>query len=199
LEVWVLLTVAGWTVAGIATALAVREHQVTTRLAVFGGLTPVSGPGVEVVLSDATGPLHLGESPNLALVQDSDLLLLEMTLWYGGARAVAINGARLTARSTILSAGPTVLIDGQRIVGPFHVLAVGDPALLRAVLMTHGGLVEQLRESGLRVQITPRQYLTVPAWTLKGDISAAPTERLVGDGSVWSAEFDMSERNARAT
>ena len=124
-----LLAVAGWIVAGIAGASAVRAHQEIWRTAALAGLTPVSGPGVEVTLSDSTRALAPAENPSEALVQDSDLLLLEMMLWYGGARAVAVNGVRITAETTIISSGPTVVVDGHRMVAPFHVSAVGVGAV----------------------------------------------------------------------
>jgi hypothetical protein len=160
--VWVVLAVAGWATAAAVAAVAVRTDQAARRLAVEAGMTPVAGPGVEIVLSDATRQLRPGENPSVALVQDSDLVFLNMMLWYGGARAVAINGQRITARSTITSSGPTIVIDRRRVVGPFHIVAVGDPHVLGGVLDTRGGFVERMRESGLGVQVKTRSTLTVP-------------------------------------
>jgi uncharacterized protein YlxW (UPF0749 family) len=160
---WLLLAVLGWGVAGAATFGAVHEYQMASRLSALAGLTPVSGPGIEVVLSDATRALPAGEDPNAALVQDSDLFFLTMMLWYGGARAVAINGQRVTAQSTITSSGPVILLDGHRLVGPFHVTAVGDPEVLRGVLEARAGFAERMRASGLGVEIDARPHLVVPA------------------------------------
>lgn len=167
MALWILLAVLGWSVAGAAAFAAVREYQVVGRLSALAGLTPVSGPGIEVVLTDATHALPAGENPSLALVQDSDLFFLTMMLWYGGARAVAINGQRVTAQSTITSSGPAVLLNGHRLVGPFHVVAVGDPDVLRGVLDARGGFVERMRESGLGVEIHTRRHLVVPARNLE--------------------------------
>jgi uncharacterized protein YlxW (UPF0749 family) len=161
--VWMLLAAAGWTAAGVASVAAVRAYQAAGRLAVEAGRTPVRGPGVEIVLSDATRPLRPGENPSLALVQDSDLIFLNMMLWYGGARAVAINGERITPQTTITSSGSTLLINRRRLVGPFHVVAVGDPQVLRGVLETRGGFVERMRESGLGVRVATRPDLVIPA------------------------------------
>jgi uncharacterized protein YlxW (UPF0749 family) len=162
---WMLLAVAGWIFAGIVGVSAVRVHQETARMAVLAGLTPVSGAGVEVTLSDSTRALAPAENPSEALVQDSDLLLLEMMLWYGGARAVAVNGVRITAETPIISSGPTVVVDGHRMVAPFQVSAVGDQRLLQGVLQTRGGFLDRMRESGLGVQVVARSYVTVPATT----------------------------------
>jgi len=160
-----VLAVAGWVAAGFAGASALWAHQETARIAVLAGLTPVSGPGIEVTLSDSTRALAPAENPSEALVQDSDLLLLEMMLWYGGARAVAVNGVRITAETSIISSGPTVVVDGHRMVAPFRVSAVGDQRLLQGVLQTRGGFLDRLRDSGLGVQVTARSYVAVPAAT----------------------------------
>jgi uncharacterized protein YlxW (UPF0749 family) len=152
----------------VASIVSIREGQVLQKVAAQAGLTPVSGPGVEVLVSDAPGGMKPGENSNMALVQDSDLIFLNMMLWYGGARAVAINGERITAQSTITSSGPVILVNQRRLVGPFHIVAVGNPQVLRGVLETRGGFVERMQQGGLGVQVTPRQRLTVPA----GDSSA---------------------------
>jgi len=161
--VWVLAALVGWVAAATAYTYAVSAQRAAARMASFAALTPVSGPGVEVVLADSTRVPSPGDNPSELLVQDSDLMFLEMTLWYGGAEAVAVNGVRITAKTTITSAGPTIVVDGHRLVGPFHITAVGDPKLLRSVLMTREGYVARLREMGLNVQIIDRPRLTVPA------------------------------------
>jgi uncharacterized protein YlxW (UPF0749 family) len=80
-----------------------------------------------------------------------------------GPRAVAINGERVTAATTITSSGPAILINGRRFVGPFDVAAVGDPRVLQGVLETRGGFAERARDSGLGLLISVRPAITVPA------------------------------------
>ena len=165
---WVLLAVAGWGLAGVGLVGAVRAHLAASRLAALGGLTPVEGSGVEVMIADGDRVVRAHENPRVVLVQDGDLVFLNMMLWYGGAVAVAINGERITAQSTITSSGPTLLINGRRVVGPFQVLALGDPEVLRGVLEARGGVVDRMRGAGLRVDIVTRAGLTVPAATPGG-------------------------------
>ncbi|HLN12464.1 MAG TPA: DUF881 domain-containing protein [bacterium] len=161
--IWMAVALSGWAAAWAAYSHTLSAQQSAARMASIAGLTPVSGPGVEVVLSDSTRALAPGDSPSELLVQDSDLVFLEMALWYGGAEAVAVNGVRITAKTSIVSAGPTIVVDGHRLVGPFHITAVGDPRLLRGVLMTREGYAARLREFGLNLQIVDRPHLTVPA------------------------------------
>lgn len=163
LTLWVLVALAGWGAAGAGVAAVMRAHQASSHLAALSGLTAVQGAGIEVVVTDSVARGR--GSPSVVLVQDGDLVFLNMMLWYAGARAVAINGERITAQSTITSSGPTVMINGRRMVGPFQVLAVGDPDVLRGVLEARRGVVDRMRDAGLRVDIVTRGILTVPAAT----------------------------------
>lgn len=101
--------------------------------------------------------------PNQAVVTDGDLILLNMLLWYGGARAVAINNQRITALTTITSSGPVILINGTRTVGPFRIMALGDPETLKGVL-TEAGLIEQMRGAGITVSMSAQPALQIPPW-----------------------------------
>ncbi|HEV2439114.1 MAG TPA: DUF881 domain-containing protein [bacterium] len=159
----VLLAAAGWGFGAAGISMAVHEHERAGQYAALAGFTPVYGPGVGVTLSDSNRAVPPGSNPSTALVQDSDLTFLVMMLWYGGARAIAINGERVTTLTTITSSGPTLLINGHRQVGPFEVVAVGDPRVLRGVLETQGGFAERMRQSGLGVRISPHSAITVPA------------------------------------
>jgi len=98
---WAVFALAGWWVAGLAVAVVVRDHQATSHLVALAGFTPIPGPGIEIMLTDSTTTPRSDGNANAMLVQDGDLILLNMMLWYGGARAVAINGERITAQSTI--------------------------------------------------------------------------------------------------
>lgn len=160
---WILLAAAGWGAAAAAVSVAVHEHRRAAVFAARGGFTAVSGPGVAVTLSDSSRAIPAGTNPSTSLVQDSDLTFLIMMLWYGGARAIAIDGERVTTLTTITSSGPTLLIDGRRLVGPFEVVAVGDPTVLRGVLETRGGFADRMRQSGLGVRISAHSAMTIPA------------------------------------
>ena len=160
---WILLAAAGWGLAAAGVSVAVHEHQRAAEYAALGGFTAVSGPGVGVTLSDSNRAIKPSDNPSTALVQDSDLTFLVMMLWYGGARAIAINGERVTTLTTITSSGPALLINGRRLVGPFEVVAAGDPWVLRGVLETRGGFADRMRESGLGVRIKAHRAITVPA------------------------------------
>lgn len=178
---WVLLAVVGWATAAAIAGVAASEWRKAEQIARLAGMTAVSGRGVEMTLIDSRQPAGVGPSRpaglpakatphptqapqlNQAVVTDGDLILLNMLLWYGGSRAVAINNQRITAQTTITSSGPVILINGTRTVGPFRVTALGDPETLKGVL-AEAGLIEQLRGAGITVSISAQPALQVPPW-----------------------------------
>jgi uncharacterized protein YlxW (UPF0749 family) len=93
------------------------------------GLGEVRGDGVSVRLADAPAPVDpvtgkpSGSNPGLVL--DRDLQDVVNELWRDGAEAIAINGQRLTATTTIRAAGGAILVDFRPISGPYQVSAIG--------------------------------------------------------------------------
>lgn len=92
------------------------------------GLRAVTGDGAVVTIADGPQPdnengSHLGE------VFDRDLHLIVNTLWALGAEAVAIDGQRLTAVTTIRAAGEAILVDFAPVNSPYEIAAIGPPSL----------------------------------------------------------------------
>ncbi len=95
------------------------------------GLAPVRGGGAKIRLSDGPTPINplTGERKTEARVKDTDLQLASNALWAGGAEAIAINGQRLTATSTIRQAGEAILVDFRPVTSPYEVVALGPEDL----------------------------------------------------------------------
>lgn len=118
---------------------ATEQGKAFAALSVSTGAVPVTGPGLEVVLSDAAGadnpggtdPRQQGGS-DLSRVQDLDLQHAVNGLWVAGAEAVAINGQRLTALSAIRTAGSAILVDFRPLSPPYTLQAIGDPKSMAA-------------------------------------------------------------------
>jgi uncharacterized protein YlxW (UPF0749 family) len=93
------------------------------------GLGRVRGNGVVVRLADAPPPTDpvTGKptGSNQGLVLDRDLQDVANALWRAGAEAIAVNGERLTATSTIRAAGNAILVDFRPVTGPYLVAAIG--------------------------------------------------------------------------
>lgn len=148
-------------IGGLQTAaLSTQDPALLARLQraeAASGAVAVHGPGIVLVLTDATqDPQH--PDPE-SLVQDVDLQIAANGLWAAGAEAVAINGQRLTSLSAIRVVGQAILVNLVPLTSPYTIEAVGDPAVLQvnyargtasqhaALLSSHYGVGVQLRAS----------------------------------------------------
>jgi uncharacterized protein YlxW (UPF0749 family) len=110
---------------GEATASRLRDLEAAT------GLRSVTGSGAKVTVGDGPTPINpvTGERNTTGRVKDTDLQLATNALWSLGAEAIAINGQRLTATSTIRQAGEAILVDFRPVTTPYEVVAVGPDDL----------------------------------------------------------------------
>ncbi|MGK5682490.1 DUF881 domain-containing protein [Actinoplanes sp. URMC 104] len=117
---------------------ALRERQLSGEEAqrlrdteAATGLAPVQGSGARITVGDGPTPINpvTGERNTVARVKDSDLQLATNALWSLGAEAIAINGQRLTATSTIRQAGEAILVDLRPVTTPYEVVAIGPDDL----------------------------------------------------------------------
>ncbi|MFC7495004.1 MULTISPECIES: DUF881 domain-containing protein [unclassified Nocardioides] len=108
------------------------ENRVEQRAAI-AGFGAVTGPGVVITVNDA---------PDGEAVQAEDLATLVNGLWEAGAEAVAINGKRLTARSSLGNSGAAINLNGPPPLSPPYVVsAIGNENTLQADLLdTTSGL-----------------------------------------------------------
>jgi uncharacterized protein YlxW (UPF0749 family) len=147
------------TAEGRALTAAMRKELESLRMT--AGFKAMRGPGVTVLVDDAkTQP----KGSNPVVVSYQDLVAVINELWAAGAEAVAVNGQRVTATTGFGQVGGTVVINLQRLTGPFTIVALGDPATLEGALNIRGGLVDGLRALGLSIMIDKRNVLTVPAY-----------------------------------
>ncbi len=128
------------------------------------GVTAVRGQGLEILIQDSSKPLTSGEDPNSAIVHNDDLLRLVNELRAGGAEVVSVNDQRLVDTSEITCAGSTILINQSRISPPFVIRAIGNPELMTGALKLRGGILEYLEFYGIRVTLTRKANVTIPAY-----------------------------------
>ena len=96
------------------------------------GLAPVHGSGAKITIGDGPAkinPVTGNDQNGAARVKDTDLQLATNALWSQGAEAIAINGQRLTATSTIRQAGEAILVDFRPVNTPYEVVAIGPDDL----------------------------------------------------------------------
>ena len=80
---------------------------------------PVSGPGVQITLSDAPpGRIPAGATPNDLVIHQQDIEDTMNALWAGGAEAMTVQGVRITNRTVIRCIGNVILVDGTSFSPP---------------------------------------------------------------------------------
>ncbi|KDN86694.1 membrane protein [Kitasatospora cheerisanensis KCTC 2395] len=144
-------------------------------LAAQAGTGAITGPGVKLVIEDASGtgtggnvsdPRNAEGFGNKGRVQDHDLQYAVNGLWLAGAEAVSVNGQRLTALSAIRAAGDAILVDNRPLVPPYTLLAIGDgPRLAQAFQDNEAGhYLKVIQDSyGIRSTVSAQKSLTLPA------------------------------------
>ncbi|OLT22573.1 hypothetical protein BJF81_02005 [Ornithinimicrobium sp. CNJ-824] len=144
------------------------------------GATAVRGPGVVVLLEDATTRVDAapGDEGPPERVNARDIQLVVNGLWAAGAEAVSVNGHRLTSMSAIRHAGEAVVVDFRSLAPPYEVRAIGDPeTLLReATTGVTGAYLGQLRaQLGIRSDVAAEAEVVVdPAARLTTRVGQVP-------------------------
>lgn len=144
---------------GTNLAQAMTKELEAMRIAL--GLKAMRGPGLLVRLDD---PTTQPKGANPVVVTYQDIVAVINELWAAGAEAIAVNGQRLTATTGLSQVGGTVVVNLQRLNGPFQIVAIGDPSTLERALNIRGGLIDGLRALGLSVTIISRDSILVPAY-----------------------------------
>ncbi|MFT4187464.1 MAG: DUF881 domain-containing protein [Aeromicrobium sp.] len=145
--------------------------------AVEAGVSPVSGAGLRITLTDA--PRSADESavdPNQLVVHQQDIQGFVNALWSGGARAVTLQGQRLVSTSGIKCVGSTVVVDGVPYSPPYVIEAVGAPADLTQALEDSSQVRvyrEYVRAFGLGLRTETRDSVVAPAYTGHVDVRHA--------------------------
>jgi uncharacterized protein YlxW (UPF0749 family) len=138
-------TLSGQLVRERDAALAASEtgDRVSTevrRLEAAAAQLPVRGPGIQVVVGDATprdqvdpatGERVTVPADDNGRLRDRDLQSVVNALWAAGAEAIAVDGERLAPTTTIRAAGEAILVDLRPVSSPYTIDAVGDPDTLQ--------------------------------------------------------------------
>ncbi len=126
----------------------------------FLGLTPVEGPGVIIRLGE---PRPVGAVVPALQAQDLSALVNELSA--AGAEAIDINGVRVLSNTGFWQDERGIIAGGLRLRPPYTLVAIGNPAEIKAVLNVRGGFVEGVRAVGVVVEVTEHDRLQLPART----------------------------------
>jgi len=116
------------------------------------GKTDVEGEGIEIILRD-TG------NEEISKINADDLLVIVNSLKLAGAEAISINDERIINMSDIVNINSTssydlfIKVNGQRILAPYVIKAIGNPTYLESALLGNGGYADELKKIGHDISI----------------------------------------------
>jgi uncharacterized protein YlxW (UPF0749 family) len=134
------------------------------------GMTPVTGPGLNVTLRDAPKEV-VEENPDVdadwLVIHQQDLQAVINALWAGGADAVAIQGHRIITTTGIKCVGNSVVLHGVPYLPPYRISAIGDRAKLQKAL-DDSTYIDNLQDYVVRFQlgyeVRPQATINLPAY-----------------------------------
>jgi uncharacterized protein YlxW (UPF0749 family) len=142
---------------------AAAERATRARLEVLGilaGTLPAHGEGITLRIDD----------PQVK-VDAADLLDTVQELRDAGAEALQLGTVRVVASTSFVDesgaggngGAGAVVVDGAALTAPFTFTAIGDPATLGTALDIPGGVLETLRQDGARGTVRTVDDLSVTA------------------------------------
>lgn len=122
------------------------------------GKTEVQGEGIEVTLKETN-------SEETSEINSDDLLLIVNALKSAGAEAISINNERIINMSDIVDiTGAYIKVNGQRILSPYIIKAIGNQSYLESILVGNGGHVDKMKKLGQDVSINKSNKIKIPKY-----------------------------------
>ena len=133
------------------------------------GKTDVTGPGIVLTIKD--GP------DTETKVDAEELLVIVNNLKDAGAEAISVNEQRIVDQSYIVLINSNFIkVNGQRIVGPYVIKAIGNGSYLESALFGNGGYAEELKALGVEVTITKENKINISKY--EGELSTKYIEEV---------------------
>lgn len=130
------------------------------------GLVDVHGPGVVISLDDPLPIAGAQAENNSILIYGTQEYLLKLVnrLKDGGAEAISVNEYRIVATSEISLAGNNININGKPTAPPYTIKAIGNPDTIASAITMRAGIVDSMREDGLRISIAKQEDVEIKAY-----------------------------------
>ena len=124
--------------------------------------------------SDQSSSTRVGTSTNIRVITDLDLQQLVSLMFQNGAEAIAINGNRLGAQTSIRKAGGHILIGMAAIQSPYTIEAIGDKSALAEAMGEKklASLYDSFKEAGIYPQVSKSNSITLEA-AVTGEVKYA--------------------------
>ena len=132
------------------------------------GKVDVQGEGIEVTLRET-------DNEEISRITADDLILIVNALKVSGAEAISINDERIINMSDMVDINESFIkINGQRIVAPYIIKAIGNQSYLESSLISNGGPVDEMKKIGQDVSITKSNKVIVPKYNKEIKIGKIP-------------------------
>lgn len=153
------------------------EARRLREVQIWAGTTAMSGPGLEVRLSDSAQAKASESARESLSVHDVDLQLVVNALWAAGAEAIAVNGQRLVATSPIRAAGETITVNFRPLVPPYKIEVIGADKKLFERTEVAQRFRQWVADYGLGFAVKHKSRIVVPAYAGRLQLSSArPTD-----------------------
>lgn len=160
-----------------------EEDQVSKSDDMINGTRSVEGSGVTLTIAN---PLSAATDSNSAslpreasaarmrVITDRDIQMFVSVLWEAGAEAIAVNGHRIGAQTSIRVAGQTILVGVNQTQSPYVIEAIGDTGELLKVfnMLKRCRWYAALVNAGINPQISSSRVIRLSAAST-GDINFA--------------------------
>jgi uncharacterized protein YlxW (UPF0749 family) len=154
-----------------------EKTRVQSTLAAQAGTSAVKGAGLRVKVSDAGTIPDDATDAEAYRISDLDLQLLVNALWGAGAEAIAVNGNRVVATTSIRQAGETIVVNFRPLSPPYRIDAIGADAARFAASDIAGHMRHWHKLFGLGFSTERVDTVTVPPFAGRVGIDvASPTE-----------------------
>ncbi len=119
------------------------------------GKTDVEGQGIVITIKE-------GDTDEFNKISSDDLLIIANALKLAGAEAVSINDERIIRYDMAsINNNTFIKVNGQRILPPYVIKAIGNPTYLESELVGSGGYVDVLRKLGHDITIEPSDKVLI--------------------------------------
>jgi len=144
------------------------------------GFTAVSGPALQITLSDAPADVINSSTQDIErmIVHQQDIQAVVNALWKGGATGVTVQGQRIISTTGIKCEGNAVQLDGIPYGEPYVIVGVGELTSLTAALDADPYIQTYISDSeqpdiDVGWELTPIASITLPAYTGLRDLHYA--------------------------
>lgn len=140
---------------------AETENLVNEELAnvnLILGKTDVEGEGITITLRDSSN-----DDGDALTITIDNLNTIINELKMAGAEAISVNEERIINMSDIASINDKslILINGQRVISPYVIKAIGDSTYLESTLVGKGGSIDELKKLGYDVAVEKSNKITI--------------------------------------